>query len=224
MILIATMTLLVPLVGVDVAARITAKRMTSGSEGGTEYWLDYTFEHGGVSHSSTAPVTHDTYAGFTMGQATIVRILPLLPQWSLQPRFPNRSALPSDPMLLFGILFWNGIASVFVWKLWFEPNRVRWLMTHGEAAVGTVVSLKTETDSDCSKMYLIHVRYHVPAVDVESGNHSHPIPYNLKRREEDRVYASIHEGDSVVVLIDPRKPSRAILSLNHMFEILPNSL
>ncbi len=220
----AAMTPLVDLFGIELKSEIVAKRTRTNSEDQIERLVDYSFEFNGVSYTESALVTRDTYEAMAIGHVTSVRVLSFLPRWSVQPGFPNKSALAAyDPVLYFLFLFWNVVLSIFVWKLYFEPWRTNWLLTNGVEANGTVLSMKVEAHSDGDKMYFIRIRYKVPAIDVENSSYATLVEYDLKTRVDGDVYAAHQEGDSIVVLFDPRQPRRATLASNDMFEILTNT-
>jgi hypothetical protein len=200
------LTVLVVAFGTDTSAVVTEAHTGKTSKGRTSYHITYRYRIGEREHTKSDSVAVSTYAAVSdpgkieEGVAKVrMRYIEL---GSLHYHLLVEGDFAWKPFsLLFAVLFWNGIVSIFVYAAWVAPIRNRWLVRHGAATVGKIVSRRMVRGKGTS--YYATFTFREPASGQEFKRVMR-LPGELK-------YEVAQEGRAVTVVYDPSKPKRSLV-------------
>jgi hypothetical protein len=199
------LTVLAAVYGKNLVAKVTDTHTSRGSKGGTTYHVAYTYSVEGREYSDTDTVRAGTYEALRNpkileGRAATVRVRYLgSGPLHFHVLTQDGSAWGAVGFLLFFVLFWNGLLSVFVYVLWVAPIRQRSLIRNGEVTAGTIVSSRVHRGKGTT--YYATFRFR----DPERGEE---ITQEMQVPGEAQ-HSALKPGFEVTVLYDPSKPKRA---------------
>ena len=200
------LTVIATVFGTETSAVVTKTHVTKGSKGGTNYSIDYRYSVDGQSYTNSSSVEHHIYATVDDPQKIEEGLASLrirhigLGSWHSS-LVQEKYSWKKIGFLLFAMLFWNGIMSVFVYIAWVAPLRTRWLVRHGIATPGTIVGRR--------KVYGKRIQYYVTFKFQE------PVSGQEFQREMqvpgEKYYDIAKEGRAVTVLYKPGKRKRSLV-------------
>lgn len=186
---------------------MTAAYTSKGSKGRTDYNLQYRYNANGSEYTKSDTVGQNTYQKLTQSGKikeglTTFRVR-YVGQGSMHFHvlIENGSTWILFGSMLFFVLFWNGVLSVFVYIAWVVPLHTRWLVRHGAVTVGKIVSRRTQRGK--GTRYYATYRFREP-VSGQDFEREMQLP-------KESLYWVAEKGMEVTVLYNPLKPKRSLV-------------
>ena len=150
-------------VGTDVQGRVVGKTEEFG-ENQMEYRLEYAFPLDGDHYRSRVRVDETEYRAAVVGDPISVRTLRCLPEYAHWPRVGSYFPAQEVGGLLLFTLVWNGILSVFVWRLYLRPWR-HWRLVRYGRPVRAIVRHVDQCSSERPGAVRARYEYQIPPGD-----------------------------------------------------------
>jgi hypothetical protein len=215
------------LIGTEVEGRILEKRELLTKDD-VIYRVQYAYALDGQESTHEVIVSADDYLAVRAGGSVTVRTLPWMTTGNW-PRFRDHSPFREAAWPWRMALLWNGILSVFAWKLYWVPARQRWLVRWGEPARGIVRDLKTSLGNPSCPCFELTYEFTVDGNDplgpqlltgsvTSTNNIGQPsllfFRWELLKGHVTTTVAPVKDmrvGDTLTVLYDPRRPKRSLV-------------
>lgn len=151
------------LLGSDIPGTVVGSKISHSSKHGDSYVLNYQFQAGGQTKSSSDGVSLALYQRYQNRNETNPPVT--VHYFSIGPL--EHSALHTGSSLWgeIGALtlwasFWNLIISIFLYQYWVKPLRARMLYRNGEATAGTL--LRKRVQKGKTSTYYVSYKFNDP--------------------------------------------------------------
>jgi hypothetical protein len=187
------------LFGTKVEARLVEKTTSLGTKGRTSYQVRFSFAANHERSEGSSQVPRSAYDALPEQGRVPIIYLSVAPQYFSDYLAPNET-FPAGTWALLGFaLFWNAVVGVFVYAIYIGPWLRKRLVIFGSEAEGKVTTKHIRSGSKGGLIYEIRYNYEVQG-ETFSGKESTMKP----------LFDTSHEGDSISVTFDPKKPKRAL--------------
>ncbi len=179
-------------------ARIVGQWHEFSGRRGTAYYVEYKFDPSGFTGRDQ--VLPDEYAAFAVGQTVLAHVIHLGPVgYSALDRSP-RGYAHYRMIAWLGASFAAAIGGVCFYGLWLLPWRSNWLARYGVATFGAVVEKRVFHD------HRRHLHFTLTYQFKAQG-----ILRAQRIRISPQRYDSTDVKDLLIILFDPKRPSRSIV-------------